>query len=244
MKKLLMSLMVVGVLVSTPSLCGEEKGPWTLGKVTVDHLNRHLTGGLDSEELRKNHIAWVRIVKDVFGNNEVWTDSFPDVSFHGKFPNEEKKEDGSGAARYCPGQCKFLGLDWSGGYGQKELKDLFGHSGWTAEHYSHCSCTDKKARLEKGEYIDYSEGFWSATTDSYGALGVAPRQSSFNGKDCNKFCSAVGKNKFVYAGIATDDVCGCKETKAAQEKIQEKIQQETQETVDKLMEPVKELQKK
>jgi len=248
MKKLLMSLMVVGVLVSAPSLCGEEKGPWTLGKVTVDKLNRSLTGGLDSKELRENHIGWVQIIKDVFGNNEVWTDSLPDVSFHGKFPDKEKKEDGSGAARYCPIQCKFLGLDWNGGHGQagsfnSDIGPLLGEYG--SEHYSHCGCTDIKARKAAGVFIDYKGGdiLYPMIGDSVTSIFVALRRGAW---DRGKACSAVGQNQWEFDEsheVYDDDdpvVVYCKRTKAAQEKIQ----QETQETVDKLMEPVKALQKK
>jgi len=218
--------MVVGVLVSTPSLCGEEKGPWTLGKVTVDRLNKKQTGGLDKEELKINDIKGVRIVKDVFGNNEVWTDSVNNVSKY------------AGAETHCPAQCKFLDLDWNGGYWQNGV-----------ESNSHCGCTDKKARLEKGEYIDYHvEGLPDTYKQFFikgdeNLISIYPSKSKFDENYCRELCPKVGKDKFEYEDVIIVQGgkalrgCKCKKTKAAQEKMQ-------QETVDKLMEPVKALQKK
>ena len=197
MKKLFMGLMVVGVLVSAPSLCGET---WSLGKVTVDKLNRSQTGGLDSGELRKNHIGSVQIMKDVFGNNEVRTDSLPDVSGHAK------------AKEYCPDQCKYLGLQWNGAYGQKT--EDWGAFTTFGEYYSHCGCTDIEARKAAGVFIDYGAGGirWVNIDSKTGELSIY-LQEDF--KDKGKACSAVGQNQWELDESRKKD---CKRTKAAQEK--------------------------
>jgi len=232
MKKLLMGLMVVGVLVSTPSLCGET---WSLGKVTVDKLYENQTGGLDSGELKKNHIEWVRIVEDVFGNPEVWTDSLPDVSGHAK------------AKEYCPIQCAFLGLDWNGGYGQYALSPLFNSDyRYKGQHYSHCGCTDIEARKAAGVFIDYGAGgivlvmFSEVVTDH---LVVILRDDS---RDQGTACNAIGQNQWQFDKSRRNFNSFCKRIKPAQEKIPGLVrqQQEIQQTVDTLMEPVKALQKK
>jgi len=167
MKKLLMSLMVVGVLVSTPSLCGAT---WSLGKVTVDKLEAMQDGGLDKDENKKHGILGVRIIKDIFDQNEVHTKSHIDVSNH------------DSASKLCPGQCKYLGLDWNG-------------LNFKINKYSHCGCSNNADRVAEGTYIDYEAGrFYEVRLKGDGII----LYSLFSNTDesCKKACAFVGKNKW------------------------------------------------